>query len=400
MQVCSLFSGIGGFESGLATVGFETTLFCEVDPLARRVLQSRFPGIPISEDIRSLKALPRCDMIVAGWPCQDLSQAGKTAGLTGSKSSLVNEVFRLIDRTKWKPEFVLLENVVFSLFLHGGAAVDHVVSELERRGYNWCYRILDSINFGLPHRRRRIFILASRSYDPTAILLESSVGPSSAESKCSKAFGFYWTEGNRGLGWTPEAIPPLKPGSGLAIPSAPAVWLSDSAEFVSPGLLDAERLQGFPDGWTEAANQKHGGTRVRWRLLGNAVSVPVTRWIGSRITQAGAANHGDFPIVEGKTAQHNIARGGPGKPKQLGRVLTEGPAQPIVLRLSDFGLKDAQSLSKRAASGFLKRLLASTLKRSPEFEWDLRAYVSAKSADTSCLEHSDLQLAGSASCTP
>ena len=106
-------------------------------------------------------------------------------------------------------------------------------------------------------------------------------------------------------------------GSGLAIPSAPAVWLSDAAEFVSPGLLDAERLQGFPQGWTEAAIQKPGGARARWRLLGNAVSVPVARWIGSRLTQTSAANHCDFPTTEGKTAQHNIASGGPGKARRL-----------------------------------------------------------------------------------
>jgi DNA (cytosine-5)-methyltransferase 1 len=86
MRVASLFSGIGGFELGLSRVGFETVLMCENDDFARSVLHHQFPGILVRKDVRALKKLPKCDILTAGWPCQDLSQAGKTAGLGGHRN--------------------------------------------------------------------------------------------------------------------------------------------------------------------------------------------------------------------------------------------------------------------------------------------------------------------------
>lgn len=95
------------------------------------------------------------------------------------------------------------------------------------------------------------------------------------------AFGFYWTEGTRGLGWAVDAIPTLKGGSSIGIPSPPAILL-ESREVVTPSIRDAERLQGFPTDWTQPAEEV---TRKgqRWKLVGNAVSVPVAEWIGRRL---------------------------------------------------------------------------------------------------------------------
>jgi DNA (cytosine-5)-methyltransferase 1 len=74
-------------------------------------------------------------------------------------------------------------------------------------------------------------------------------------------------------------VPTLKGGSGLGIPSPPAIWMPDG-HFVLPDIRDAERLQGFPAGWTEAALTGHSKEGARWKLVGNAVSVPVSRWLG------------------------------------------------------------------------------------------------------------------------
>ena len=99
MKVAGLFAGIGGFEKGLAEAGHESTLLCEVWSPARVVLAERFPGVPVAEDVVDLANLPDdIELLVGGFPCQDLSQAGMTAGIDGSRSGLVGHVFRLLDQ--------------------------------------------------------------------------------------------------------------------------------------------------------------------------------------------------------------------------------------------------------------------------------------------------------------
>src|SRR5262249_7852382 len=99
--------------------------------------------------------------------------------------------------------------------------------------------------------------------------------------------GFYWTEGIRGLGWAIDAIPTLKGGSTIGIPSPPAMWRPGTGRITTPHLRDAERLQGFPADWTAPAGVVSGRRRTdRWKLVGNAVSVPVATWIGERLITA------------------------------------------------------------------------------------------------------------------
>src|ERR1700759_4349298 len=99
LRVVGLFAGIGGIERGLSQGGHETQLMCEIEPSARRVLEHRFPEIDLKDDVRKLKSIPGADLLTAGFPCQDLSQAGKTAGISGNQSGLVAEVFRLLGRS-------------------------------------------------------------------------------------------------------------------------------------------------------------------------------------------------------------------------------------------------------------------------------------------------------------
>ena len=129
------------------------------------VLSHRFPEIDLHDDVRTLQALPEdTTLVVAGFPCQDLSQAGTTKGLAGSRSGLVGEVFRLIEahRTPW----LLLENVPFMLQLGRGEAMNVITERLEELGYRWAYRVVDSRAFRLPQRRRRIYLVASLECDP------------------------------------------------------------------------------------------------------------------------------------------------------------------------------------------------------------------------------------------
>src|SRR2546428_8489905 len=266
LATVGLFAGVGGIEEGLRRARHETLLLCENDRSAWAVVDERFPGIQRHSDVRTLTRLPReTELLAAGFPCQDLSQAGRTAGINGTRSSLVAHVFRLLQsrRIPW----VLLENVPFMLQLGRGRALEVIIGELERLGYRWAYRVLDSRAFGLPQRRERVFLLASRLEDPRDPLLASDVGVPVPETAEGKACGFYWTEGIRGLGWAVDAIPTLKGGSTIGIPSPPAIVLP-SGKIVTPHLKDGERMQGFLPDWTLPAESvaKRGH---RWKLVGH-----------------------------------------------------------------------------------------------------------------------------------
>ena len=283
LSVASLFSGIGGFELGLAQSGHKASILCDLDPAARSVLEQRFRGTPIASDISTLEALPEnTDLVCAGFPCQNLSMAGDKRGITGAKSGLVDQVFRLLDETQ--VPWVLFENVYFMLQLDGGSAIEHIVSNLERRRMKWAYRVLNTYWFGLPQRRRRVFLVASKDEDPRNVILsdDSTVPKEDKIETLDQPIGFYWTEGRSGVGLTSDAIPPLKGGSSLGIASAPAVLFSDGS-VETPTIQEAERLQGFPANWTRAAEQVN--ERLRWRLVGNAVSVPIAEWIGRKFAR-------------------------------------------------------------------------------------------------------------------
>ena len=172
--VVGLFAGVGGIEFGLHLAGYQSELLCEIDPAAQAVLRSHFPGVHLDGDVRRLVALPKVEILAAGFPCQDLSQAGKTAGIGGSHSGLVEHVFRLLGTRGAAPRWLLLENVPFMLQLHQGKAMRFLVVELERLGYTWAYRVIDARAFGLPQRRQRVLLLASRTEDPREILFHGN----------------------------------------------------------------------------------------------------------------------------------------------------------------------------------------------------------------------------------
>ena len=246
-----LFAGIGGIELGLHRAGAETVLLCENWEPAKAVLRERFPDVPIADDIRTLASLPAVDVVAAGFPCTDLSQAGRTAGIHGVQSGLVSHLFRLLRRAE--PRWVVVENVRNMLALDQGGAMTYLTKELERLKYRWAYRLVDSRFTGAPQRRQRVIVVASQHEDPRMVLFADDDGEPGEGNFRDDAYGFYWTEGTRGLGWARDAVPTLKGGSAIGIPSPPAVWIRDArarSAIVTPDITAGERLQGFPTGWT------------------------------------------------------------------------------------------------------------------------------------------------------
>lgn len=358
MKIYGAFAGIGGFEVGLAKAGHSAIGFCEVLPAAQAVLHSKFSDVRIDPDVVELTRLPfGTDVLCAGFPCQDLSQAGQTRGLAGDRSGLIHQIFRIL-KTHDVP-WVVLENVPFMLQLQGGAAIRDVVAHLESLDYRWAYRVVDTYSFGLPQRRERVYLVASRDGDPADVVLADDnplVRPNTAIGEI--AHGFYWTEGRGGLGWAPDAVPTLKNGSTIGIPSPPAILLP-TGELVKPDLLDVERLQGFDADWTAAA-ETVARKSSRWGLVGSAVSTPVAEWIGKRLANPGHYDTGrdrDYPIA-GKMPRAARFDG-------HRRVAVEISADPLGIRpqhLHEFLRFPTASLSEKATAGFRSRTRVATLR--------------------------------------
>ncbi len=365
LTVAGLFAGIGGIELGLHRAGHETTLLCELDDSAAAVLKHHFPGIPVEPDVRDIARLPRVDLVAAGFPCQDLSQAGRTAGIRGRQSGLVGEVFRLLDEAPRTLRWLLLENVPFMLQLDRGHAMRFLTHSLGQRGFRWAYRVVDTRSFGLPQRRRRVFMLASRVEDPRTVLFADDAAPLPEVPTDGIAYGFYWTEGTRGLGWGIDAVPTLKGGSTVGIPSPPGIWMPDGT-IVVPEIRDAERLQGFPADWTKSAQTTGTGRKgPRWKLVGNAVSVPVAEWVGRRLATPGDYDASNDERLANTEPWPTAAWGDDGV-AYCANVST-WPVRRRYQHLVDFLRYPTPPLSERATAGFYSRASQSNLRFAPGF---------------------------------
>jgi DNA (cytosine-5)-methyltransferase 1 len=152
----SLFAGIGGIDLGFERAGFKTVWQVEIDPYCRKVLQRHFPDAERFEDVKEVGKhnLKPVDVIAGGFPCQDISNAGRQAGITGERSGLWKEYARII--SELRPKFVLVENVAALL----GRGIDVVCGDLAEIGYDTEWTIISAADVGAPHLRERVWLLA------------------------------------------------------------------------------------------------------------------------------------------------------------------------------------------------------------------------------------------------
>lgn len=375
LRAVGLFAGIGGVEEGLRRAGAaDAELLVDNWAPSQEVLRVRFPEAKLEGDVAELRSVPKVDLLTAGFPCTDLSQAGRTAGITGRASGLVSHVFRLLKTAN--PTWLVFENVRNMLVLDDGKAMRYLVDELEARRYRWAYRLVDSRSAGVAQRRQRVIMIASRTENPADVLLVDDAGERQADAYADDAYGFYWTEGLRGLGWARDAVPTLKGGSTVGIPSQPGIWVPDAEpgrKLVCPDILEAEALQGFPRGWTEPADLGRSNG-PRWKLVGNAVTVGISEWFGSRIVSPGS--HDPKLGAEVPPGQRwPLAAWG-----QRGKVYVSPasmwPVRAPYRHLSDtVDLAAARPLSQRAAAGFYSRMQRSTLRFDPRFRADVAEHA-------------------------
>jgi len=363
IESVSLFTGLAGFELGMAPYGHNPILFCEKEPAAQAVLRAWKPLVRLHEDIQLLDELPRRGKIlVAGFPCTDLSAAGTRAGIFGPASGLVRDVFRLLAKTAIST--VVLENVPDLLTLGGGVGMRYIAAQFRKLGYRYAYRVVDSKYFGVPQRRRRFYIVASLGDDPREVLLTDNAEqdpPQRADTidLDADAVGFLWTEGRLGLGLARNSIPPLRAGYTM-----PAVLLPDG-QLGTLSLADAECAQALPVDWTKPGEL--AGASGRWKLVGNSLTRTIPEWIASRLEYP-------QPYTSGVTDRlFSPSRSGwPMAAWDMGAGpraadVTENPCalpRPLIGPWLSTALKP---LSERASSGFLLRAGQGTLRFPPHF---------------------------------
>eukprot|EP00884_Botryococcus_braunii_P018914 jgi/Botrbrau1/5706/Bobra.0071s0038.1 len=318
MKVVSLFSGCGGLDLGLQQAGHQIILQCECNPGAQQVLRKHFPGVLLVPEIGALSSLPPdTEVVTAGFPCTDVSRSGLRRGLQGQATGAVRHVFRLLRaaQAKHRPvPWVLMENVEALLDRVAGQPplMQYIADSLEELGYNWAQRIISTAGFGIPHKRRRVFIVASMFADPRDVLL--SQGAEYCRGACLLLYNgqachsCHEADADPQPGLLPPtyAIDLANAQSAAPLDLVPTLKTGNNKICIltadgGAGLLrleDAERLQGFPEGYTaecypvvpmgvsasrvqplQDTHLKHGQAD-RWALLGNAVSVPLARFLG------------------------------------------------------------------------------------------------------------------------
>ncbi len=299
LRVGSLFSGIGGFDLAVQRAGATLVWFCEKDAAARSVLARHWPEVPCYDDVSAMRGakMPPVDLLCGGFPCQDLSVAGRRAGLAGDRSGLWFEFLRVAQECA--PAWVLIENVPGLLSSRRGADFGVLLAGLVERGYRVAWRVLDAQHFGLAQRRKRVFVVGHRGDGRAAAVLfepESLRGDSPARGAAREGVAGSLGGGTPGRGWSGDTdrmtfLPVVSFGGNKSASqtrrvdhTAPALQASPTS---TPAVgvrrlmpVECERLQGFPDGWTDGQSDS-----ARYRQLGNAVAVPVVEWIARRIVE-------------------------------------------------------------------------------------------------------------------
>ena len=290
MTFGSLFAGIGGFDLGLERAGMVCKWQVEIDPYARAVLDKHWPEVPKHDDVRTFPPQGEwsVDVICGGFPCQDISVAGKGAGLAGARSGLWYEYARIIGELR--PRYVIVENV--AALLTRGA--DVVLGTLASLGYDAEWHVIPASAVGAPHRRDRLWIIAFRNSDsereadvPDAFSVADAMRrDGAAGSPAMAGRRLHAGGGQRNCG----------PGcAGQAGKGACDVADADNAGRIKqrrPEPIPAEQLAAQCGGWwltePDVGRVAHGvPARVdRLRCLGNAVVPQIVEVIGRAILKA------------------------------------------------------------------------------------------------------------------
>lgn len=340
MRFLSVCSGIEAATVACKDMGWEPVAFSEIDPFPNAVLEHHYPEVPNLGDICKIKGgkyRGKVELIVGGTPCQDFSVSGTRKGLDGERSGLAREYIRLLREVR--PKWFVWENVPGTLSTNKGKDFGALLSEMGKLGYGVSWRILDAQFFGVPQRRRRIFVVGYLGdwRPPFAVLIEQErvrgniekgQGPERTspggvgKSSFAGGEGVVYDINHDGRPRVYEGVAPTlltRMGTGgnqipltvqtFAMKSF-AQWSSDttgstlratggnygggSENLVADKTVvrkltpvECERLQGFPDDYTKVPYRGKPADMCplspRYKALGNSIAVPVLAWIFRRI---------------------------------------------------------------------------------------------------------------------
>ncbi len=307
-RVASFFSGIGGLDLGFERAGFTVSLQCEIDTFCQQVLRRHWPDVPFARNIKEVTnaAIPVSDVWVGGFPCQDVSLArmGPRAGLGGARSGLFHDFARLLG--EGRPRVFVIENVPGLLSSHGGRDFGVVVRTLANLGYGVGWRVLNSKDFGVPQSRKRVYIVGCHRdwRGPGDILFEPECSKRHAE-KNGRDGEISVSPFKESLGDSVKGPIVQRVAYCLYACSARHTGTDWSRTYVTypDGRVrrltprECEGIQGFPVGWTIPEAPIMDAAQLdtlRYHAIGNAVTVSVAEWLGSRIAKYmnGEIQHG------------------------------------------------------------------------------------------------------------
>ena len=228
LRLLDLFSGIGGFSLGLErTGGFQTVAFCEIEPYCVKVLAKHWPSVPCYGDIKELTGdrlvadgVCPIDAICGGFPCQDISIAGKGAGIEGERSGLWSEYARIIGEVR--PRYVIVENVAALL----GRGISRILGDLAALGYDAEWHCIPASAVGAPHRRDRLWIVANASSTRLSPSWPQPVGTYWREARGVFAAASWWRiepDVGRVAHGVPSRVDRLKSLGNAVVPQIPEI---------------------------------------------------------------------------------------------------------------------------------------------------------------------------------
>ena len=282
----SMFTGVGGFELGLEDKG-ECVGFSEIDKYCSELLSKRFPRITNFGDATKInpRELPDFDMLCGGFPCQAFSIAGKRRGFNDTRGTLFFEIARIIEVKR--PKIIFLENVKGLLNHNKGETFSIIIQTLSELGYDVQWMVLNSKNFGVPQNRERVFIIGNlrgtsrpevfpitenNSEDIVLPTVTTRVTADSNGTYVCKRPAYQTTESSRQINGQKQVKSDTSNVIGRETHTADIRRLTP---------VECERLQGFPDNWTEGFSDTQ-----RYKMMGNAVTVNVIRTIGEKLLEA------------------------------------------------------------------------------------------------------------------
>jgi len=275
MRYGSVCSGVEAASMAWEPLGWKPVFFSEIEEFPSAVLAKHWPDVPNHGDMTKFEEWGYesgdIDVLVGGTPCQSFSIAGMRGGLDDDRGNLALTYMRMVDQLR--PRWTVWENVPGVLSANGGRDFGSIVGALAELGYSCAWRVLDAQNFGVPQRRRRVFLIGCSSgdwRDPSQVLFERPESDRILHDEQTAR----------------DQLPCFKTvGGGISLERLSHL-VFDGKEVRKLTPLEWERCFGFPDGHTDIGwNGKPTPDSHRYKAMGNSMAVPVMNWIGRRIQE-------------------------------------------------------------------------------------------------------------------